>query len=478
MAMRFRDEGRYNWFRGQVHQWPPYSSAYRVDDEERRALADRRMNLFLQWVTGTPELQHLMSDHAALAAVAQHYGIPTHQIDFTTEPGVAGFFAADGDGPPDGDAEPCIYCVNTDDLMEVWEMMKEGREGGILELVTIDVSNLWRLEAQRGVFLFCNYNWDVDYPMDRILFPPSGYPSWPTKEDIYPPQKSPLEALLDQYFDLEQKVMGSEWLRKMVNEMQQQGANVHWLHDETPDNCYHPDATKTGELPVLASWAPEALKDWNPFNVERMETTIAAPVTLKVKPDASVLEAARAVSYGAGQVLNTKRNARQTTFTWQFQELTPPDRTKVETLSNALQNICDGMRRLPYTNQEIATACGTTTRLGFSVDPSLEVVERVLEDCFQVEFAANDNSSSRGYIQRETLRSALRSDLAEYASEQLLSNMNGDVKWVLQGIFSPSRLLEFDALRAMFVNELIPTQVLSRKLVLYSPARLLTFGLP
>jgi len=149
IAVRLREEGRYNWFRGQVHDWPPYSSARRIqaaDDEK----SSRRLSLFLDWVKQTPELKEPLNDPAAIAAVAQHYGIPSNYIDFSTEPGVAGFFAADGKAPSTGEVRPCIFCLNTDDLLEVWDAVKDFRPEAHLELVNIDVSNLWRLRLQLG----------------------------------------------------------------------------------------------------------------------------------------------------------------------------------------------------------------------------------------------------------------------------------------------------------------------------------------
>lgn len=485
IATRFHREGRYNWFRGQVRDWPPYSSLFRIrstknPELEQRAL--RRVAMFLGWMKQTPELKGLLDHPDAALAVAQHYGIPTNYIDFTTEPGVAGFFAADAQEPVKDEKRACIFCLNTDDLLNIWETMKSFRPKAHLELVIIDVSNLWRLEAQHGCFLFCDYNWDVDYPMDRILFPYSGYPSWPTKEVIYPPQKSPLELLLDQYFDVEQKTLGTEWLRQQFEEQKAKGVmNVFWLDQETPQAGYYPEALRASDLPVLASWKPTALKDWTGIVVERMDETIAAPITLQVKSGSSFVELASSVSYGVRQVLTTRPHSRQFTFGWQLRGLAAPQTLSVDTLSQALQAVWNGMRSLPYTDDEIATTFGVTTHLfveGFSVEGSLASAQRVLGDCFQVEFGAVDGSSSRGYITRQSLQSALRPDLAELASDRLIQVMQADVRWVLQAVFSPSRLLEFDQLRIIFARELIPTQVLARKLVLYSPARLDTFGLP
>ena len=177
LAYKLKAEGRYNWFRGQVLDWPPVSSLYRVlesGDSEKKEKSARREEMFSNWVGKIPELRYLQAlEHVHDAfAIMQHYGIPTYYIDFTTDPGVAGFFAADTASPPT-EGKSCIYCLNADDLMSLWDSIKDldFRKGCSVELVEIDVRNLWRLQAQQGVFLLSNYNWNIDYPMDRILFP-------------------------------------------------------------------------------------------------------------------------------------------------------------------------------------------------------------------------------------------------------------------------------------------------------------------
>lgn len=476
VATRFQQEGRYNWFRGQVRDWPPYSSLFRIRSDKNTELEERalrRLTMFLNWVERIPELRQLLRDPDAAFAVAQHYGIPTNHIDFTTVPGVAGFFATDSPTLPKEGIKGCIYCLNTKELLEVWEDMRPFRPKAHLQLVTIDVSNLWRLEAQHGCFLWCDYNWDVDYPMDRILFPQSGYPSWPTKEDIYPRQKSPLELMLDQYLDIEQTTFGGEQLRQLLEDAKANGNQNILIHDlETPKDFYEPEAVKTSELPMLKSWSPLLLKDWTRIEVERMDRTISAPVTLQFKATGSPKELASSVTYGVRQVLKTRRNPRQSIFDWELRGLTAPEPLTLNKLCEALQAIWNGMRSLPYSDDEIATACGIATHLfleRFSLAGSPALAQLVLGDCFQVEFAAIDGSGSRGYITRASLQSALRSDLSQFASDQLTEAMHKDVRRVLQAIFSPSRLIEFDQLRVIFANELIPTQVLTRELVLYSP---------
>src|ERR1044071_2784803 len=200
LALKLRSEKPYDLFRGQVRsEWKPYTSLMRLLLRDPGALegAQAQIIRFSLWLGGTPGLAEIAETDDAALAVAQHYGIPTHFLDFTTDPAVAGFFAADTQAPEPG-IESCIYCLNSSDLLSLWDTIrkvqgKAGIEVPELEVVRPDVSNLWRLQAQSGAFLYAPTNWDVHYPMDRILFPYTGYPSYPTKQDIYPERKSQLE---------------------------------------------------------------------------------------------------------------------------------------------------------------------------------------------------------------------------------------------------------------------------------------------
>jgi hypothetical protein len=105
LAQQFKSAGRYDWFRGQVEDWPPHSSAYRrwlYGGQEVLAKVAWRQQQFLDWAANTEGLEALVADEDSLYAVMQHYGIPTDYIDFTTDASIAGFFAADTASPKPG----------------------------------------------------------------------------------------------------------------------------------------------------------------------------------------------------------------------------------------------------------------------------------------------------------------------------------------------------------------------------------------
>jgi hypothetical protein len=84
-ANQLKASGGRHWFRGQGKDWPVQSTFLRVPAAQR----DRTMQKlarFEGWVKSTPGLEKLAADADATIAVAQHYGLPTNFVDFTTSP--------------------------------------------------------------------------------------------------------------------------------------------------------------------------------------------------------------------------------------------------------------------------------------------------------------------------------------------------------------------------------------------------------
>jgi hypothetical protein len=101
LAEKSKRSGDYDWFRGQTRNWPVRPSFMRLKDESSRQAALEKLGRYEAWVKSTPGLEHLASDTDAAIAVAQHYGLPTNFVDFTTDPRIAGFFASQTKGRDD-----------------------------------------------------------------------------------------------------------------------------------------------------------------------------------------------------------------------------------------------------------------------------------------------------------------------------------------------------------------------------------------
>jgi hypothetical protein len=488
MAEKFKDDGVYDWFRGQTRDWPPISSMARCNtDPARQKNAHERYAMFFEWLRRVPEMRSYANfdderNVHSVFAMLQHYGVPTHYIDFTTDAGVAGFFASDSVAQELG-TTACIYCLNTQDLMGVWDLMRnlDERARTKLELVSIDVTNLWRLQAQKGVFLFCNYNWDIDYPMDRILFPTNGYPAYPTRDLIYPAQKSSLELVLDRYFDVEAKRIGSRELRRMFADLSAKGANVAWHDVESPDGFFAHEAFLGGRLEPLESWNRERLANWFRLEDATLSEVSGSPVSLRLDPSVAASTFGKSVRYGVGRLLRSNPNARKKTVNWQIQGLKDPSQN--EALGKALETIWNGMRWLPFSTEDIVDACGVASSL-FVLDlgkkerkERKQIVDDLLGESFEVEFGATDGSSSRGYVTCKSLIDALRPDIEDLLLDEYKSRSR-DARGLLRLAYSPSRLFDFEKFSQLFAREVIPTQILTRDFKLFSAADLQTFGLP
>ncbi len=129
--------------------------------------AEERLDRFFGWIRSTTGLEAIASDERAMYAVVQHYGIPTHFVDFTTDPDVAACFAFDTRHEIPPGSLSAIVSLDTEDLLRVAlpdDMLKPSCE-------RIHVADLWRLRAQSGVFLVCPYKCfeQVVYPFNRYV---------------------------------------------------------------------------------------------------------------------------------------------------------------------------------------------------------------------------------------------------------------------------------------------------------------------
>ncbi|MFN8242929.1 MAG: FRG domain-containing protein [Ferruginibacter sp.] len=478
MAIRFKEEGRYDWFRGQVAEWPPHSSLWRRQgDDEKFAEADFRFRYFMDWIAKIPELAYLLKEENTdqREAIMQHYGIPTDYIDFTTDPGVAGFFAADCAEPPvTGNA--CIYCVDSAELLKEFTILKEAvpeRASCQIRKVIIDVSNLWRLQAQRGVFLYANYNWDIDFDLDRIIFPYSGYPSYPTKEEIYPSEKSQLELLLDQFHD-----------RLRTASLHQAFHNIaHFMSWESfPDGFYAPAFLDPASMQAHESWAPEKLKAWFQYPVEKYADAVGLVKKINLENSADATEIETRISYAVRQVIQSDISIRNKAVEWRMVNNQPGMDTTM--VSKLIAEVWNGMRLAPYSPEAIGFACGRTVRLYLSIEQSApgisdkQLLTPLLGECMKVSFAYPDSSGSSAFAGLESIRQAYAIDLVNSVTEEYRERA-AKVFDSFTFIYNPRILFDFEKFTDLFVKEIIPIQVAFRKnLVVFNPAKLITFGIP
>jgi len=135
----------------------------------------------------------------------------TNYIDFSKDPKVAAYFATNSNVNTRGQ-DSCIICLNSTHFEKVIEFIKPllakylKRNDARPQIVDIHVKNLWRLQAQKGAFLYSPFpNLETLYSFNKILFLFDQPYTGKIEEQIYPTKKSRLELDLDRFFETDRK---------------------------------------------------------------------------------------------------------------------------------------------------------------------------------------------------------------------------------------------------------------------------------
>jgi hypothetical protein len=493
MASRFRAEGRFDIFRGQIRNYPLQPTILRPHVDRHAAVT--RLEHFASWVQHTPELASLHDNRDAILAVAQHYGIPTNLVDFTTEPSVAGFFAEDGP-LPHVEAEEfeasCIICVNRTSLARSWADLNRGyrtaHSTDLVRILEIDVHNLWRLQAQHGLFIAINASPDLleaMSPFFRILFPHKAARSKIDRTSIYPAHKSHLELLLDEYFSNERALDGIEKCRELG------------LYNSTVVvdlGLGDVSAFRGGELPPrLQSWNDNATNLWRMEPDERLsDTRSRSSIRIKLKEQEPPLDLAIRIRRQVIRAIRRKPDLRCRSIQWSIKHangsaLTIDDEDQEPFEDGSLpQIVCsdrvvmlwNGLRRLPVSDEQLASSIANYISLALH---GRNAISTLFGKTVGVEFSAGAGRNV-GYVSDEDLLRFMRSDLYEFLQpeeRQAMTDSDSRLEVAMSLLFDPSRLFEFSGFADLFVRQIIPTQLTIRldgDMFVFSPGRIERFG--
>ena len=503
LILNLQKTSDFDWFRGQAQDWPLTATIARLDEANMQH-CQKRLKRFFNWAHATPGLEPITSSDDYLIAVAQHYGLPTTFIDFTTDPRVAAFFVTQAVGT--AERECCIKCLNTSKLQAFAESWAASWERPP-ECLQFKVPNLWRMEAQRGVFLFCPYH-DFERMYDGILticFPATDALAIRGMDEIFPARKSSLEVLLDQYFAREAMITQTEALLEVIPRahvvLLPMASPVYRSESEKNANCLYFSPTffvDEEPPPRLHSWSAELLTEWltirdEPYRRVSKTAVIDVPIDWLQDPNAVKEVASGLVAYH----LSSIEGARDEFIEFRFHSVgrTPPGARASGVLQMA-QHYWDGVRLMPYDDEAIAEGVGNCIALRLwldhfmnEYDDQLQVAYKVADSCFgnasQWRLVSSNGAETVAFVSSADLARCVRRDIGSFLKTEYKQADPYGPNWddsylstLLQALWAPSHLFEFSRFADIFVRQLLPYQVVCRSVVLFEPARLEMFGLP
>lgn len=276
---------------------------------------------------------------------------------------------------------------------------------------------------------------------------------------------------------------------KYVNE--KIGPNVTKIVLEDQGNYPEPEILAK-HIDKHPSWQEENLEAWldvkhEKYNEAKMGTELEINVDTQAVTKSNLGAMRDSISAQLMKKLMVGKEIRGTLAQFLFR-INQPEKYEVTLNSKPLEKLWDGLRCLPYKDEEIATGLANCIMLQIlrqtGVNGQAQNWESAANHCFgetvEVEFGCQDSSYSRAYVSEHDLLQAVRPDLSQFLRPeygQVLSS--GNVYGLLQLIHAPYLLFDFMKLAHLFATQISPIQVLTRNFaIFYSPARLDSFGLP
>ena len=467
LAGEYKRSRKYDWFRGQTGLWPLLSSANRLNDEERNE-AEEKLKRFDNWSYAN----NLFKDFDSSEAIAQHHGLKTMFIDFTTDPKVAAFFASDEINYK-GYEYSCIYCLNTEDFNDSLKDIKKFFPDlpDYPRLIDVDVDNLWRLEAQKGKFMYQPVvNLDWFYSLHRIVFKVKKNDiKLFDKSYIYPQVKSALEERLDGFILNEKTKENSEYLHNVIDKLKKTGAHIEIL--EVEDELYIEEFVIKDRL-LKHKWEQKDLELWENRIIEKYKDIYTTEKFLfKIESFEKIDENKFIINEQLSKLLNENQDIRQKAIKFLIldNEKNIELIEKFEKYSNLIWN---GMRKLPYENNDIAKVISDLIQI---LDISVFEYEKFDKDFLKIGFSDIVGAGNSAFVNENFLYEAMRDDLKDCIIED-----TKDVRSIIYHIRDPQLLYKFEAFKKLFVDSIILSQVVygGNDFVIFSPTEIKVFGLP
>ncbi|HET8573963.1 MAG TPA: FRG domain-containing protein [Edaphocola sp.] len=471
LAIEFKKTGKYRLFRGQARNWEVIPTIGRILDKNLKEVTQQLERLYMFFET-TPHLNKYVSDIDWFFAVAQHYGIPTNYIDFTSNIDTAFFFATNSKSNKVG--ELCsIICLDEDDFIRFVEFTKIIYQNDKVVppyIVKVDVNNLWRLQAQDGCFLFTPYaNIEMYYNFDKIVFPFSHSYNKLYSTDIYPDRKSELEILLDHYFNSEQKIQGYKRLRKFSEEVK-----IPFTTFKSPDfnevikskdihKSWMSVSFNKWNYVINEKWLPNEQKHCIPFELQSKENYEAQTQTI-----VTCLK-----QYFKGNSIN-----RMTPLEFEINVKPKISKKLSRKINRSCQRIWDGTRNLPFSDDEIFSIISKYVFLEIHKNKNKYTFPLNGEPIITLEMTNEYGSITRCYASPSKICSSFRNDLKEVLIDELTQIISSEI---LLHINITNIVFDFEKLLDLFKDEIIAYQILHNSeeenpVIFYTPTLVSILG--
>lgn len=479
LARQWRAQGRADWFRGQVCTWPPQSSLARWRQELFLGTtwsSSPALNRFSAWARNLPEMSLIADDDFKLAAVAQHFGIPTDLIDFSVSPDVAALFSRDrpGDATYASD-EACIYCLNMDAMYDWFKSIpREEAEKLQLYPVTVDLPELHRLSAQEGLFMHASTNWYELFEPDCIIFPRGPVLTPLERLSIYPPT-SKLEEDLQAFAHANGAYEVAEFSERL-----RKGSVIHLKPSQgLRDSCF--------------AVVPSPRADWpSKQNLWASGTYAprAAPVVIKWPSQKTKMGNAMLAMGLRHQLEETlKRNTKMWRDPIRFEISGTPGLLEISEaagVSDAATRAWNGMAGFPYSDDQRLACFERIVLLGSASvgswnseinDKLVRMLSESPDDLDRwvlIHLAAHNGASSKALVCFSDLVGSLRKDMDGFLSQEGRALVERDPVEFIRRVREPALIMDFRRLVDCFVQDVVPTQALLQRTdlpVMFSPAQ-------
>ncbi|MGR6432114.1 FRG domain-containing protein [Rhizobium sp. PAMB 3174] len=442
LCKKLKLDGKYNLFRGQTRDWPRLiPSLLRVTDEAL-SVAESNLSEFLEWAEAVPQMAAYRTQSGATMAIAQHYGIPTRFLDLTRSPEIAAIFSKSPASSDTSGNTAVIYCFNSNDLSAL--------NGA--EIVEINVDNLWRLEAQEGLFLnvqdkdvatkIRDHAYRIHFPLAQLL--PDEH------EAIYPVRKSALECVIDQWIYRKR-------VQDLFSDLTSSG-NINFI-SATRRQTYD-GAFRWRTPPELeAAWCNNDHR-WVAPTVEKV-ALLADPTTVVVtaRPNSELKQLKYEVEQLIKQPLaDSVATGRLISFAIKL----PADAAHFEWAVSTLCNRCwDGIRSLPYDQSEMLNCMSLLISL-LIIRAQKAPSDFDWEDDYWGEHTLIETAPVGGHIEAGAVRlSDLMECIHEHPPSQLTEYMKGKVKkdplFAMNFITDSWILFDFNRFKKLFCEQFIPS---------------------